>query len=81
STFVGETVLQTTETLTGFDHGVGGIHTRKIVNSEDSLLHGQPLLTRDDNGVQIRYTYDRLHRVLSETVAPGDALYEGARNY
>ncbi|QXN52771.1 RHS repeat protein [Pseudomonas fluorescens] len=60
---------------------MGGKHTRKFIIREDSLLHGQPLLTQDDNDVRIRYTYDGLHRVLSETVAPGDALYEGARNY
>jgi RHS repeat-associated protein len=80
STFVGETVLQTTETLTGFDHGVDGKHTQKTVTLEHSLLHGQPLLTRDDNDVQIRYTYDALQRVTSETVAP-DTPYTASRTY
>jgi RHS repeat-associated protein len=81
SAFVGETVLQTIETLTGFDHGVDGKHTQKTMTREDSLLHGQPLLTHDDNDVRIRYRYDLLVRVISETVSPGDSLYEAERTY
>jgi RHS repeat-associated protein len=80
STFAGETVLQTTETLTGFDHGENGRHTEKVVTLEHSLLHGQPLLTRDDNGVEIRYSYDVLQRVVSETVAP-TTRYVASRYY
>ncbi|VVO00962.1 RHS repeat-associated core domain-containing protein [Pseudomonas fluorescens] len=80
SAFAGETVLQTTETLTGFDHGVDGKHTQKVVTLEHSLLHGEPLLTRDDNDVEIRYLYDALLRVTRETVAP-DTLYMASRSY
>ena len=35
------------------------------------MLTGQDLLNRDDNDVEIRYTYDSLRRVIRETVAPG----------
>lgn len=82
STRVGETVLQTTETLTGHDHDPAGTgtHTQKEVIREESLLHGETLLARDDNDVEIRTTYDRLLRVTSETVAPGTP-YVATRHY
>ncbi|WP_201188770.1 RHS repeat domain-containing protein [Pseudomonas fluorescens] len=80
SAFAGETVLQTVETLTGYDHGIDGTFTEKSVTLEHSLLHGQPLLERDDNDVEIRSTYDALLRVTSETVAPG-TKYEATRTY
>jgi RHS repeat-associated protein len=80
SAFAGETVLQTVETLTGFDHGVDGQHTQKVVTLEHSLVHGEPLLTRDDNDVEIRYSYDALLRVTRETVAP-DTTYAASRSY
>ena len=54
-------------------------HTKSVTN-ETSLFNGQALLTRDDNGVEIRYVYDALQRVLSETVAPGHAS-EATRKY
>lgn len=69
-----ETVLQTVETLTGFDG------TSRVVVREHSLLHGQPLLARDDNDVEIAYSYDVLGRVTAETVAPGTA-YQASRVY
>ncbi|QCY12720.1 RHS repeat-associated core domain-containing protein [Pseudomonas sp. MPC6] len=80
SAFAGETVLQTTEILKGFDHGVDGTDTKKTVTLEHSLLHGEPLLTRDDSDVEIRYTYDALLRVTCETVAP-DTDYVASRTY
>ncbi|WP_223466731.1 RHS repeat domain-containing protein [Pseudomonas sp. GL-RE-26] len=81
SALAGEAVLQTTETFRGFDDVPGTKEVRKTIISEDSLLHGQPLLSRDDNEVRIRYTYDSLIRVVSETVAPGEAEFEATRQY
>lgn len=80
-----ETVLQTLETLTGFDHGEQdrngkARHVQKIVTMQHSLLHGQVLLSRDDNDVVIRATYDALQRVTSETVAP-KTEFEATRHY
>ncbi|NVL38362.1 RHS repeat domain-containing protein [Pseudomonas syringae] len=69
-----QTVLHTVQTVTGFDQ------TQKVITLEDSLLTGEPLLNRDDNNVEIRYVYDNLRRVLSETVAPG-TVYEATRRY
>jgi len=85
SALAGETVLETTETFKGFDY-VEGAETdvRKVIVSEDSLLHGQPLLTRDDKGddaVKIRYTYDALQRVLTETVSPDNPKFIATRSY
>ncbi|WP_019408949.1 RHS repeat domain-containing protein [Pseudomonas psychrophila] len=54
-------------------------HTKSVTN-ETSLFNGQALLTRDDNGVEIRYVYDALQRVVSETVAPGK-VSEATRQY
>ncbi|WP_460141445.1 RHS repeat domain-containing protein [Pseudomonas sp. S2_E01] len=75
-----ESVLQTRETLTGFDHGLGGRNVQKVTILEHSLLNGEPLLNRDDTNVEIRYAYDSLRRVTRETVAPGTA-FEASRNY
>ncbi|MCK9712997.1 sugar-binding protein [Pseudomonas syringae pv. syringae] len=69
------TVLQTVQTVTGFDGA------KKVITLEDSLLNGEPLLNRDDNNVEIRYVYDSLRRVLSETVAPNDETYRATRSY
>jgi RHS repeat-associated protein len=66
-----ESVLQTVETLTGFDHGLSGKNVEKVITLQRSLLTGQDLLNLDDNDVEIRYTYDPLRRVIRETVAPG----------
>ncbi|WP_395514960.1 RHS repeat-associated core domain-containing protein, partial [Pseudomonas syringae group genomosp. 7] len=70
-----ETVLKTTQTLSSTLDS----HTRTI-NLEHSLLNGEPLLTLDDAKVEIRYTYDALERITSETVAP-DTSYEATRHY
>lgn len=69
-----ESVQRTVQTVTGFDGAT------KTVTLEHSLFTGEPLLNRDDNDVEIRYTYDSLRRVLSETVAP-DTPYTATRNY
>ncbi|SDJ51180.1 RHS repeat domain-containing protein, partial [Pseudomonas abietaniphila] len=53
---------------------------KKEITSEYSLLNGEPLLTRDDNDVAIRYRYDVLGRVVEEKVAP-DTDYEASRFY
>ncbi|KWS71132.1 RHS repeat domain-containing protein [Pseudomonas amygdali] len=70
----GESVQHTVQTVTGFDGA------KKTTTQEHSLLNGEPLLSRDDNDVEIRYVYDNLRRVLSETVAP-DTEYEATRRY
>ncbi|WP_434574622.1 RHS repeat-associated core domain-containing protein [Pseudomonas sp. Z3-6] len=80
SALAGETVLETTETYIGYDDAPDS-EVRKTIVSEDSLLHGQPLLTRDDNEVKIRYTYDALTRVVTETVAPDEPEFEATRQY
>ncbi|MDO7897557.1 RHS repeat domain-containing protein, partial [Pseudomonas citrulli] len=80
SVLAGETVLETTETFVGYDDAPGS-EVRKTIVSEDSLLHGKPLLTRDDNQVKIRYTYDALTRVVTETVAPDEPEFEATRQY
>ncbi|MEH6354142.1 RHS repeat domain-containing protein, partial [Pseudomonas sp. 3JA] len=81
----GTEVLQTLETLTGFDHGGPdrngkARNVQKIVTSQHSLIHGQVLLSRDDNDVEIATTYDALQRVTSETVAP-KTEFEATRFY
>ena len=81
----GHPVVQTCQTVTGHDHGEalpegGERHSRKIVTLQDSALFGEPLLSRDDNDVEIRYEYDRLRRVTRETVAP-DTQYAASRQY
>ncbi|POZ99957.1 sugar-binding protein, partial [Pseudomonas sp. MWU12-2312b] len=85
SVLASETVLETTETFKGFDYVEGAeSEVIKVYVSEDSLLHGKPLLTRDDNGdksVKIRYTYDALLRVLTETVSPDNPKFTATRSY
>ena len=68
----GEPVLQTVTTLIGYDDILGDPdeQVRKTVTLEHSLLSGAPLLSRDDNDVEIQYEYDLLGRVTKETVAP-----------
>ncbi|MCD4530468.1 MULTISPECIES: RHS repeat domain-containing protein [Pseudomonas] len=75
-----ESVLQTVETLTGFDHQQDGRNVQKVVTLWHSVLNGEPLLNRDDNNVEIHYTYDALRRVTRETVAPGTA-FSAFRSY
>jgi YD repeat-containing protein len=85
SVLAGEPVLQTIETLTGFDHVLADEteprHVKKINTLQHSLNHGEPLLTFDDNNVSIRYTYDALVRVTSETVAPDSDEVNATREY
>ncbi|MGN8344106.1 RHS repeat-associated core domain-containing protein [Pseudomonas sp. SMV71] len=69
-----ESVLQTVETLTGFDHEQDDRNVQKVVTLWHSVLNGEPLLNRDDNNVEIHYAYDALRRVTRETVAPGTAF-------
>ncbi|MCW2098943.1 UNVERIFIED_ORG: YD repeat-containing protein [Pseudomonas psychrophila] len=59
-----ESVAQTVQTVTGYDGQT------KAITLQYSLFSGQPVLTRDDNDIEILYTYDALQRVTSETVAP-----------
>ena len=74
ATFAGETVLRTQQVLsTDFDA------VSQRITEERSLLNGEPLLARDQD-VDIRYTYDALGRVLSETVAP-DTPNAATRTY
>lgn len=84
-TFAGETVVQTIQTLTGFDHLLPGDpdqrHVQKINTLQHSVNHGEPLLTFDDNNVRIRYEYDKLVRVIREEVAPGSDDMNAARLY
>ncbi|MDH0305383.1 sugar-binding protein, partial [Pseudomonas sp. GD04091] len=70
----GETVLVTEQTITGHDG------EQKVQTLEHSILIGEPLLNYDDNDVKIRYQYDALRRVVSETVAPGEE-HEATRHY
>ncbi|MCO7565787.1 sugar-binding protein [Pseudomonas guariconensis] len=89
----GHPVVQTEQTITGFDHGApltlretlhtkaGTVrHARKVNTLQHSVLIGEPMLNYDDNEVQIAYVYDVLRRVTQETVAPGTP-YCATRNY
>lgn len=73
NTCTGAPVLQTVSTLIGHDKLLGDQNrlVRKSITFEHSLLNGVPLLSRDDNDVEIAYEYDLLGRVIKETVAPG----------
>ncbi|MEB0207281.1 sugar-binding protein [Pseudomonas sp. CCC3.1] len=75
SLLAAEPVVQTVQTVTGYDN------ESKIITLQYSLFSGQPVLTRDDNDIEILYTYDALQRVTSETVAPNDAQYSASRYY
>ncbi|WP_191636298.1 RHS repeat-associated core domain-containing protein [Pseudomonas fluorescens] len=80
SMLAGETVLQTVETLTGFDHVAGINEVQKVMTQQHSLLLGQPVLTPDMNDVQTLSRYDALGRLTSETVALGTE-FEATRYY
>jgi RHS repeat-associated protein len=71
---LGEAVLEVVETITGFDG------THRAITQRHSLLHGEPLLVEDENGVELQYSYDALARVTRETVAPGTD-YQASREY
>ena len=80
----GEPVLQTVTTLIGYDDLLDDPEqqVRKTVTLEHSLLSGHPLLSRDDNDVEIAYEYDLLGRVTKETVAPRtDSVASRTYNY
>lgn len=71
---LGVPVQLTTQTLsTDFDNV-----SRTIVR-QHSLLIGQELLSQVE-GVEIRYVYDALNRLIRETVAP-DSEFEASREY
>ncbi|MBD1587378.1 RHS repeat protein [Pseudomonas typographi] len=63
------TVLKTQQTTTGHDG------TTKVNYSEQSILNGLMLLERDEQSegqdIDVRRRYDRLQRVVEETIAPG----------
>jgi len=65
-----ETVLVTTQTVTGHDNSASNI-IKKTTTSEHSLLTGELLLNEDEEGVRISYQYDLLRRISTEAVAPG----------
>jgi RHS repeat-associated protein len=76
----GEAVLSADSELIGFDDTMEK-PTRKLVTLLHSLFNGEPLLTRDDNDVEIAYEYDLLGRVTKETVAPNSPDYKASRVY
>lgn len=82
-----DTVLQTVQTVIGFDEGEpleGEDEPRnstKQITVRQCMLIDMPLLNRDDNDVEIAYEYDELRRVTKETVAPDDEEYRASRNY
>lgn len=72
--------------VTGFDHGQaledGTVrHVKKTFALKHSALSAEPLLNRDDNDVEIAYTYDRVGRVTEKTVAPNDPRFKASRKY
>lgn len=85
SVLAGEKVLQTVQTLTGFDHQQVGDpkprHVQKVNTSQRSVNHGNDVLTWDDNDVTIRYRYNKLFQVIEEEVAPDDGTINAARKY
>jgi RHS repeat-associated protein len=74
ASFADETVLRTVETLTtDFDS------VSKSVTHERSLFTGEPMLITDKDE-QVKYTYDALGRVLTETEAP-NTPYPATRSF
>lgn len=84
---VQEPALVTEQTITGYDHGNYDVdtglprNTVKEITLKQSILIDEPLLNRDDNDIEIAYTYDALIRTTSETVSPNDPDYTAARYY
>jgi len=66
--------LEITETLIGYDG------TERSTTERRSLLLGETLFERDENGVETVREYDALRRVTREQVSPGTA-YEASRTY
>lgn len=62
---LGTPVLEIVEAVTGFDK------THQETLAQHSLLNGEEILSRDENGVEILHEFDALGRVTRETVAPG----------
>lgn len=62
---LGTPVLEIVEAVTGFDD------TQQQTLAQHSLLNGEEIFSRDENGVEILHEYDALGRVTRETVAPG----------
>ncbi|MFA7895496.1 RHS repeat-associated core domain-containing protein [Pseudomonas putida] len=60
-----EPVLNVQQLRVGYDG------TQAITTVQYALRHGQVMQERDSDGVETRYRYDRLQRVVQETVAPG----------
>ncbi|MBA1194245.1 RHS repeat protein [Pseudomonas entomophila] len=86
SAALGDHVLQTVQTLLGFDHGEALDDetlqdSRKVITLQHDTLINQPLLNRDDNDVEIAYAYDALRRVIEETVSPNDESFKASRRY
>ncbi|PPA04132.1 hypothetical protein C4E44_10655, partial [Pseudomonas sp. MWU12-2312b] len=81
SVLAGETVLETLELMTGFDHQPGVHPVQKTVKQQHSLITGFLLLKEDLNNVQTLTRYDALGRVTSETVSPGIPEAEATRTY
>lgn len=67
-------VLQITEHTTGFDGA------KQVVVQQQSTLSGQTVMMLGLDGVEVRYAYDPLNRVVNETVSPGTD-YEASRTY
>jgi len=82
-----EPALVTEQTVQGFDHGERDDDTGlprdtvKVITLKHSILIGEPLLNRDDNDIEIAYTYDALNRTTSETVSPNQPEYKASRHY
>lgn len=74
--------LSTVSTLIGFDDDpeVPGKQVRQVTTEEHSLLTGAKLSSKDGNGAEIIYLYDRLGRTTQEIVAPG-THYEASRDF
>lgn len=72
-------VLRTVSTVIGFDDSPQQ-PVRNVITQEHSLLDGNLIRTNDDSSGEVLYRYDRLRRVISETVAPGTA-YQAKRLY
>ncbi|SDA87144.1 RHS repeat-associated core domain-containing protein [Pseudomonas sp. NFACC15-1] len=75
----GAMVMRTETTLVGYDDQPRA-PIRKTIIEEHSLLNGARLLSTDDVGTEIVYQYDRLGRVIEESVAP-DTAYHAKRTY
>jgi YD repeat-containing protein len=86
-TLENSSVLQTLQTVIGFDDGepVEGEaeprNSTKQITLRQCVLINQPLLNLDDNDVEIAYEYDELSRVTKETVAPREPEYTAWRSY